>query len=189
MSKAIEVGLPKLRIEEAAASKQARIDIDKIIENISVEDEIDSELDLLNVDANAVRNQQVSLLEKLKSDRDSRAVSKSLSNLENGAKSDGNLLALSVEAARCRATLGEISEALEKVFDRFKPKDRRVSGVFSKNMNGEEKFNEVLNASNKFAVLAGRRPRILVAKMGQDGHDRGAKVVASSFADLVLMLI
>ncbi|MAO45806.1 MAG: methylmalonyl-CoA mutase [Crocinitomicaceae bacterium] len=188
MSQAIEVGLPKLRIEEAAASKQARIDrgVDKIIGvNIfQVEDEIDSELDLLNVDANAVRNQQVSLLEKLKSDRDSKAVSKALSNLENGAKSDGNLLALSVEAARCRATLGEISEALEKVFDRFKPKDRRVSGVFSKNMSGEEKFNEVLNASNKFAGLAGRRPRILVAKMGQDGHDRGAKVVASSFADL-----
>jgi methylmalonyl-CoA mutase len=188
MSKAIEVGLPKLRIEEAAASKQARIDrgVDRIIGvNIfHVDEEEDDELDLLNVDADAVRIQQTEMLEKLRRSRDQTQVTHALSNLEKGARGDGNLLALSVEAARCRATLGEISFTLEKVFDRFKPQDRRVSGVFSKHMSGEEKFNTAQEASDKFSSLAGRRPRILVAKMGQDGHDRGAKVVASSFADL-----
>ena len=112
------------------------------------------------------------------------SVAEALRNLENGAKSDGNLLDLSVKAARAKATLGEISLALENIFGRFKPQDRRVSGVFSKHMSGEEKFDSALDASNRFAELVGRRPRILVAKMGQDGHDRGAKVVASSFADI-----
>ena len=107
-----------------------------------------------------------------------------MEDLALGAKGDGNLLDLAVKAARHRATLGEVSLALENVFGRFKPKDRKVSGVFSKHMSGEEKFDKALEASNEFAGLVGRRPRILVAKMGQDGHDRGAKVVASSFADL-----
>ena len=120
----------------------------------------------------------------MKNSRSEDAVAEALLNLENGAKSDANLLDLSVKAARAKATLGEISLALENVFGRFKPQDRRVSGVFSKHMSGEEKFDSALGASNKFAELVGRRPRILVAKMGQDGHDRGAKVVASSFADI-----
>ncbi|MBM72187.1 MAG: methylmalonyl-CoA mutase [Crocinitomicaceae bacterium] len=186
MSKAIEVGLPKLRIEEAAAGKQARIDrgIDRIIGvNIFQIDE-DEELELLNVDTNAVRDQQTDFLNNLRSMRDEELVNKLLSELESGAKESGNLLDLSVKAARARATLGEISLALENVFGRFTPKDRRVSGVFSKHMFGEEKFDKALKLSNEFADLVGRRPRIIVAKMGQDGHDRGAKVVASSFADL-----
>ena len=187
MSKAIEIGLPKLRIEEAAASKQARIDrgVDKIIGvNIYQIDDDDNKLDLLNVDASAVRDQQTELLNKLKNSRSEDAVAEALRNLENGAKSDGNLLDLSIKAARANATLGEISFTLENIFGRFKPQDRRVSGVFSKYMSGEEKFDSALDASNIFAELVGRRPRILVAKMGQDGHDRGAKVVASSFADI-----
>lgn len=186
MSKAIEVGLPKLRIEEAAAAKQARIDrgSDRIIGVNLFTLEQEDEIDVLNVDASAVREQQTSLINKIKADRDEAKVQSALAAIESGAKENGNLLALSVEAARCRATLGEISSALETVFGRFVPTDRRVSGVFSKQMTGEQKFNEALELSDKFAGLAGRRPRILVAKMGQDGHDRGAKVVSSSFADL-----
>ena len=186
MSKAIEIGLPKLRIEEAAAGKQARIDRgeDKIIGVNIFQIEEEDELELLNVDASAVRDQQTDLLNKIRSERDVVAVDKALEDLVKGAEGDGNLLDLAVKAARLRATLGEISLALENVFGRFRPKDRRVSGVFSKHMSGEEKFDKALDASNQFADLVGRRPRILVAKMGQDGHDRGAKVVASSFADL-----
>ena len=186
MSKAIEVGLPKLRIEEAAASKQARIDrgADRIIGVNIFQIEEEDNLELLNVDASAVRDSQTEFLDQIKSKRDNSKVQELLEELEQGAKDDGNLLGLAVDAARQRATLGEISLALENVFGRFKPKDRRVSGVFSKHMSGEEKFDIALKASNKFAELVGRRPRILVAKMGQDGHDRGAKVVASSFADL-----
>jgi methylmalonyl-CoA mutase len=157
MSKAIEVGLPKLRIEEAAARKQARIDrgVDKIIGvNIfRVDEEDDDELDLLNVDAGAVRIQQTAMLEKIRFSRDSAKVSDALQSLEEGARSDGNLLALSIEAARHRTSLGEISTSLENVFGRFKPQDRRVSGVFSMHMSGEEKFNTALEASDKFAVL------------------------------------
>ena len=187
MSKAIEVGLPKLRIEEAAARKQARIDrgIDRIIGvNVFTVDDNAADIEVLDVDATAVRQQQTDLLDKIRQTRDADAVDSSLKSIENGASGDDNLLALAVEAARCRATLGEISEALEKIFKRYKPTDRRVSGVFSKHMSGEKEFEEVLKLSDEFALMAGRRARILVAKMGQDGHDRGAKVVASSFADL-----
>ena len=187
MSKAIEVGLPKLRIEEAAARKQARIDrgIDRIIGvNIFTVDDDAADLEVLDVDATAVRQQQTDLLNKIRQSRNSDAVNSALNNLEAGASKGDNLLALAVIAARCRATLGEISDALEKVFNRYKPTDRRVSGVFSKHMAGEKQFEQVLKSSDEFALLAGRRARILVAKMGQDGHDRGAKVVASSFADL-----
>ena len=187
MSKAIEVGLPKLRIEEAAARKQARIDrgIDRIIGvNIFTVDDDAADLEVLDVDATAVRQQQTDMLNEIRQSRDSDAVDSALKNLEAGASKGDNLLALAITAARCRATLGEISDGLEKVFNRYKPTDRRVSGVFSKHMAGEEQFEKVLKSSDEFASLAGRRARILVAKMGQDGHDRGAKVVASSFADL-----
>lgn len=186
MSKAIEVGLPKLRIEEAAAAKQARIDrgADRIIGVNLFTLEEEDDIEVLNVDASAVRDQQTQLLQEIKASRNESEVQAALQAIEDGARSNGNLLALSVAAARCRATLGEISSALESVFGRFVPTDRRVSGVFSQQMTGEQKFNEALDLSNRFADLAGRRPRILVAKMGQDGHDRGAKVVSSSFADL-----
>ena len=187
MSKAIEGGLPKLRIEEAAARKQARIDsgIDRIIGvNMYKVPSEDDNIDFLNVDASAVRDSQLSNLTQLKSSRDTSAVNASLHSLNKGVKASGNLLALAVDAARNRATLGEISDALEKEFGRFKPTDRRVSGVFSKEMNNHSDFKTTLALSDNFTKLAGRRPRILVAKMGQDGHDRGAKVIASAFADL-----
>jgi methylmalonyl-CoA mutase len=187
MSEAIEVGLPKLRIEEAAARKQARIDIgtDRIVGvNIFQINSEESDLEVLNVDTSAVRDQQSEMLSKIKSERDSVAVASALDALTAGAGNSDNLLSLAVEAARLRCTLGEISDALEKVFGRYKPTDRRVSGVFSKEMNNRDEFKAALELSDSFADLAGRRPRILVAKMGQDGHDRGAKVIASSFADL-----
>ena len=187
MSKAIEVGLPKLRIEEAAARKQARIDsgIDRIIGvNIFKVSEDEGDIDVLNVDASEVRDSQISMLNQIKKTRDTAAVNSALDSLSEGVKSSGNLLALAVEAARYRATLGEISDALEKEFGRFKPTDRRVSGVFSREMSNQSDFKTTLALSDNFAKLAGRRPRILVSKIGQDGHDRGAKVVASAFADL-----
>jgi methylmalonyl-CoA mutase len=187
MSKAIEVGLPKLRIEEAAARKQARIDrgSDRIVGvNIFQIHSEANELEVLNVDTSAVRDQQSAMLLKIKSARDPLAVSNALEAITSGAENSENLLGLAIEAARLRATLGEISMALEKVFGRYKPTDRRVSGVFSKEMNDRDEFKSTLKLSDAFAESVGRRPRILVAKMGQDGHDRGAKVIASSFADL-----
>ena len=186
MAKAIDEGLPKLRIEEAAASKQAAIDRgrDKIIgvNLFTVEDEDDVEV--LVVDQDEVQRQQLAGLASLKASRDAAAVEAALDALTSAARGDGNLLAASVAAARVRCTLGEISAALEAVFTRFQPADRRVSGVFSRAMEGSEAYDNVRALSDAFAARAGRRPRILVAKMGQDGHDRGAKVVASSFADL-----
>jgi methylmalonyl-CoA mutase len=186
MAKAIDEGLPKLRIEEAAASKQAAIDRgrDKIIgvNLFAVEEEDDVEV--LVVDQDEVQRQQLAGLADLKASRDSAAVEEALDALTSAARGGGNLLAASVAAARVRCTLGEISSALESVFTRFQPADRRVSGVFSRAMEGSEAYDNVRVLSDAFAARAGRRPRILVAKMGQDGHDRGAKVVASSFADL-----
>ena len=186
MAKAIDEGLPKLRIEEAAASKQAAIDRgrDKIVGvNLFQVDEED-DVEVLVVDQDEVQRQQLEGLASLKATRDQAAVDAALNALTSAAQGGGNLLAASVEAARVRCTLGEISSALEAVFTRFQPADRRVSGVFSRAMEGSEAYDNVRALSDAFASRAGRRPRILVAKMGQDGHDRGAKVVASSFADL-----
>ena len=186
MAKAIDEGLPKLRIEEAAAEKQANIDRgrDKIIGvNLFAVDGED-DVEVLVVDQAEVQRQQLESLATLKGTRDQEHVDVALSLVTKAAQEGGNLLEVSVNAARSRATLGEISAALEVVFDRFLPADRRVSGVFSRAMEGSEAYDEVREMSDAFALLAGRRPRILVAKMGQDGHDRGAKVVASSFADL-----
>ena len=186
MAKAIDEGLPKLRIEEAAAEKQANIDRgrDKIIGvNLFAVDGED-DMEVLVVDQEEVQRQQLEGLTVLKDARDQVQVDAALAQLTKAAQHSGNLLEASVDAARARATLGEISAALEVVFDRFLPADRRVSGVFSRAMEGSEAYDEVREMSDAFASLAGRRPRILVAKMGQDGHDRGAKVVASSFADL-----
>ena len=186
MAVAIEQGLPKLRIEEAAASKQARIDrgIDRIIGVNLFEVDDASELEVLSIDQEVVRNEQVGRLEQLKSERSAAEVEEALSALRQCAKTKGNLLAAAVDAARVRATLGEMSSALEDVFGRYQPQSRKVSGIFSRAMEGQAEFKGVVDRTERFAKKVGRQPRILVAKMGQDGHDRGAKVVASSFADL-----
>jgi len=186
MAVAIEQGLPKLRIEEAAASKQARIDrgIDRIIGVNLFEVDDASELEVLSIDQDVVRNEQVGRLEQLKSERSAAEVEEALSALRQCAKTKGNLLAAAVDAARVRATLGEMSTALEDVFGRYQPQSRKVSGIFSRAMEGQAEFKDVVERTERFAKKVGRQPRILVAKMGQDGHDRGAKVVASSFADL-----
>ncbi|MCF4101382.1 methylmalonyl-CoA mutase [Gillisia sp. M10.2A] len=187
MTKAIEAGIPKLRIEEAAANKQARIDseTDIIVGNNKYRLEKEDPLVTLEVDNQTVRNQQVARLDKIKAERDSEKVSKALKALIEAAKSnEGNLLELAVDAARERATLGEISDALEEVYGRYKAKIQSFSGVYSKQMKDNTSFIKAKELADKFAEQEGRRPRIMVAKMGQDGHDRGAKVVATGYADL-----
>ena len=187
MTKAIEAGIPKMRIEEAAARKQARIDsgTDVIVGVNKYRLDREEELITLEVDNQTVRKQQVARLEKIKNERDEEAVQESLLKLTNSAKNeDGNLLSLAVEAARHRASLGEISMALEKVFGRYKAKVQSFSGVYSKEMKDDTSFNKAREMADQFAELEGRRPRIMIAKMGQDGHDRGAKVVATGYADL-----
>ena len=183
---AIERGLPKLRIESAAAQKQARIDrgADRIIGVNLFPFAGSADLDILEVNPDAVREEQLQRLLNLKGSRDEMRVQEALLNLERAAQSDGNLLQASIAAARVRATLGEMSAALEKVFGRFKPQIQKVSGIFSKAMEGQDSYQNVIEKTQLFAQKFGRQPRILVAKMGQDGHDRGAKVVASSFADM-----
>lgn len=187
MTKAIEAGIPKLRIEEAAAKKQARIDsgADIIVGVNAFENGARAELDILEVRGDEVREAQVAGLAALRAARDQQAVDKALAALSKCAKSgEGNLLTLAVEAAKVRATLGEISLALEENWGRYVAKTQTISGVYSNEMKMNKDFEAALAASDRFAEKAGRRPRIMVAKMGQDGHDRGAKVVATSFADL-----
>lgn len=186
MASAIEKGIPKLRIEAAAAEKQARIDRgeDRIIGVNLFQVDGEEELDVLEIDQASVRTGQIARLQQVKSERNQSAVQTALKNLTDGANADANLLALAVEAARNRATLGEISDALETAFGRYKPAVRKVSGIFSRAMEGQEAYREVIALTSRFNEIQGRQPRILVAKMGQDGHDRGAKVVASSFADM-----
>ena len=187
MTKAIEAGIPKLRIEEAAARKQARIDSgrDKIIGVNIFQLEEESTMDILQVDNDAVRISQIERLVKTKAERNEEACQDALKALTEAAQNgSGNLLALSVEAARLRATLGEISSALEVVYGRYSAQIRSISGVYSNESAMDKDFIEARRRSDEFAELAGRRPRILVAKMGQDGHDRGAKVIATSFADI-----
>lgn len=187
MAKAIETGLPKMRIEEAAARKQARIDSgkDTIIGVNRYETDDITEIELLEVDNTEVRLQQVDRLQKLKSERDSSAVEEALNALTRCAQSgEGNLLECAIDAARKRATVGEISYAMEKEFGRHKATIRAISGVYSGEAGKDENFKMASQLSDKFAELEGRRPRIMIAKMGQDGHDRGAKVIATSFADL-----
>ncbi len=187
MTEAIEKGIPKLRIEEAAAAKQARIDsgVDVIVgvNRFTTDDKPDFKI--LEVDNAAVRTEQVERLNKLKKERDTEKVNAALRALEEGTTSKNkNLLALAVEAARHRATLGEISSALEKTFGRYTASLRTISGVYSSQMKDATVVQEVRALSDRFAALDGRRARILVAKMGQDGHDRGAKIIATGFADL-----
>jgi len=187
MTKAIESGIPKMRIEEAAAAKQARIDTGKdvIVGVNKYQTDEKTVIDILDVDNTAVRKEQVERLEKLKRERNTSEVEHALNMLTEAAQSGkGNLLELAIDAARRRATLGEISIALEKVFGRYKASIRSISGVYSGEMKNNKVLNEVKKLSDDFAQLDGRRPRILVAKMGQDGHDRGAKIIATGFADL-----
>jgi len=187
MAKAIETGIPKMRIEEAAARKQARIDSgkDQIIGVNSYRLEKEAPIETLEVDNTLVREAQIKRLGKMRASRDSTAVQKALNELTDACRSgNGNLLALAVEAARCRASLGEISDACEKVFGRYQAKIRSIAGVYSMEIANDKAFKRAQELANKFAELEGRRPRIMVAKMGQDGHDRGAKVVSTSFADL-----
>jgi methylmalonyl-CoA mutase len=187
MTKAIEAGIPKLRIEEAAARKQARIDSsqDIIVGVNKYRLEKEDPLHILDVDNQMVRKQQIERLEQIKATRDNTKVSECLAKLTESAKNSGeNLLSLAVEAARNRATLGEISDALEVVFGRYKAQIRSFSGVYSKEIKNDESFEKAKQLADAFAKKEGRRPRIMIAKMGQDGHDRGAKVVATGYADV-----
>jgi methylmalonyl-CoA mutase len=187
MTKAIEAGIPKLRIEEAAARKQARIDStqDIIVGVNKYRLEKEDPLHILDVDNDMVRKQQVSRLAEIKAKRDTAKAAKSIQDLTNCAKTgNGNLLAIAVEAARNRVTLGEISDALEVVFGRHKAQIKSISGVYSKAIKNDESFEKAKQLANEFAKKEGRRPRIMIAKMGQDGHDRGAKVVATGYADV-----
>ena len=187
MAKAIEAGVPKMRIEEAAARKQARIDSGKdVIVGVNRYQAVkDNDFDILEVDNDSVRKSQMERLEKLKSERNQEEVDLALSKITATAKSGkGNLLELAVDAARKRATLGEISTAMEKEFGRHKATVKSISGIYSGEAKDDQFFKEAQELANKFAELEGRRPRIMVAKMGQDGHDRGAKVIATGFADV-----
>ena len=187
MAKAIETGIPKMRIEEAAAKKQARIDAgtESIIGVNAFKAEQETELDILEVDNTKVRENQIKRLLEIKAKRNQKAVDKALNEIQQAAQNgSGNLLELSMQAARERATLGEISFALETVFGRYKANIQRISGVYSAEVKNNEQLNKARNLADEFAGLAGRRPRILVAKMGQDGHDRGAKVISTGFADI-----
>jgi methylmalonyl-CoA mutase len=186
MASAIEKGIPKLRIEAAASEKQARIDRgqDRIIGVNLFPVEEEEELEVLEIDQKAVRAGQVARLQEVRSQRDDAAVESALLALTNGANGEANLLDLAVQAARKRSTLGEISNALEAAFGRYEPAVRKVSGIFSRAMEGQAAYQEVIELTRTFNHRVGRQPRILVAKMGQDGHDRGAKVIASSFADM-----
>ena len=187
MQKAIETGIPKLRIEEAAAKKQGKIDGGSEIIiglNAFITDE-QSNIDILEVDNSAVRLSQIERINQVKSQRDNAAVENILQQITNcAATGEGNLLALAVEAARKRATLGEISFAMEKVFGRYAANIQTVAGVYQKEVMDNESFINARKLSDQFAEKEGRRPRILIAKLGQDGHDRGAKVIASAFADI-----
>ena len=191
MTKAIEAGIPKMRIEQAAARKQARIDSgqDVIVGVNKYQLENEDELQILEVDNQAVRKQQVERLQQLKQERDTNTVISCLDKIKATAKTKlngegDNLLALCVEAARARATLGEISDAMETAFGRHKAEIKSFTGVYAKEMKKDPYFDKAIKLSDEIAEQEGRRPRIMIAKMGQDGHDRGAKVVATGYADL-----
>ena len=187
MAKAIDAGMPKLRIEEAAAKTQARIDANRqaVIGVNRYRPESEAQIDVLKVDNSAVRASQIEKLRRLRAERDETATRAALEALTNGARAGGNLLALSIEAARAKATVGEISDALEKVFGRHRAEIRAISGVYKREAGVNSALVEKVQALTRaFEENDGRRPRILVAKVGQDGHDRGQKVIASAFADL-----
>jgi len=187
MAKAVKSGMPKLRIEEAAARRQAMIDSgSEVIVGVNkfrLKDE--TPIEVLAIDNTAVRVNQVERLAKIRASRDAARVAVCLKALNDAARSGtSNLLELAIDAARARCTVGEISFALEEVYGRYKPSDRMVSGAYSSSYQHQGEIDLTLAATNKFAEKFGRRPRILVAKLGQDGHDRGQKVIATGFADL-----
>ncbi len=188
MTKAIEAGIPKMRIEEASARRQARIDSgqETIVGLNKYRLEKEEKLDILDIDNSAVRESQIKRLEKLRANRDNSAVRLALEEITKVAagEAEGNLLDLAVKAAQARASLGEISDAMEKVFGRYKAQIRSISGVYAKEFGKDKTMDEVKELIEKFEKAEGRRPRIMIAKMGQDGHDRGAKVVATGYADL-----
>ncbi|WP_061260774.1 methylmalonyl-CoA mutase [Leptospira interrogans] len=187
IAKAIETGIPKMRIEEAAARKQAKIDSGKdVIVGVNRYKAVEEKpLDILDIDNTAVRESQIRRLQELKKNRNNSDVNYALDAITKCAEGgEGNLLALAVDAARKRATLGEISYAMEKVFGRYQATIRSISGVYSSEIEDDSDFKRAKELSDKFATLEGRRPRIMIAKMGQDGHDRGAKVISTSFADM-----
>ena len=186
MTKAVESGMPKLRIEEASARRQARVDRgDDVIVGVNkyrLDDEPD--IAIREVDNSAVREQQIARLERVRATRDEAACAAALRRLMEGARADGNLLELAIDATRARATVGEISDALEQVFARHRAEVRTISGVYASAYEGDEGYQRIRAEVDEFAKAEGRRPRMLVVKMGQDGHDRGAKVIATAFADL-----
>lgn len=187
MTRAIEVGMPKLRIEESAARRQARIDrgAEVIVGVNKYPPEEDGEVEILEVDNTKVRAAQIARLENVRRGRDETACCAALDALTVGAASaDANLLALAIEAARARATVGEVSDALETVFTRHRAEIRSISGVYGAAYDGDAGFAKIRADVETFAGEEGRRPRMLVIKMGQDGHDRGAKVIATAFADI-----
>ncbi|MEZ5230002.1 MAG: methylmalonyl-CoA mutase [Acidimicrobiales bacterium] len=186
MTAAIDSGMPKLRIEAAAARRQARVDRgeDVVVGVNKYRPEHPDQVDVLDIDNTAVRESQIARLEQVRSSRDQAACDAALEALTAAASGDGNLLAACVDAARARATVGEMSDAMEAVFGRHQAETRTIAGVYGAAYEGDDEFNSVVAAVEAFAESAGRRPRMLVAKMGQDGHDRGAKVIATAFADL-----
>src|SRR5690606_18005356 len=188
MAKAIEAGMPKLRIEECAARRQARVDRgEDVVVGVNKYQApgAEGEIELLEVDNAAVREAQVRRIAEVKAARNAQAVERALAALEEVARSGrGNLLDAAVEAARARATVGEISMALEKVFGRHQPETRAISGVYGGVSSGDAEYDAARGEVEAFAEAEGRRPRLLVCKLGQDGHDRGMKVIASAFADI-----
>ncbi|PKH62387.1 methylmalonyl-CoA mutase [Shewanella sp. Choline-02u-19] len=187
MAKAIETGMPKLRIEQAAAKKQAKIDkVEDVIVGVNKHiSDIPTEVNALEIDNHQVRNMQIEGLKELRNKRNEQEALKSLDNISQCAQTgEGNLLALSIEAARCRCTVGEISSAIEKVWGRYQPEIKINSAIYGAAFQNDENWLDISADIDKFKEKHGRRPRMLVAKMGQDGHDRGAKVIASAFADV-----
>lgn len=186
MTCAVEAGMPKMRIEEAAARKQARIDRgDEVIVGVNKYQSGDqSALEVREIDNDLVREAQAALVGKIRTERDDAIVNKTLQALELGANNGSNLLSLSIEAARARATVGEISFALEKVFGRYRAQVKSISGIYGAVYDGDGAFDKIIAEVSQFASEEGRRPRMMVVKMGQDGHDRGAKVIATAFADI-----
>jgi methylmalonyl-CoA mutase len=186
MTKAVASGMPKLRIEESAARRQARVDRreEAVVGVNRYVAEHPDQVDVLDIDNTDVRRRQVERLERLRADRDEARVQAALAALTDGARGDADLLALCIDAARARATVGEMSLALEEVFDRHKAEIRSISGVYAAASEGDDAFEQAQAEVEAFAERHGRRPRLLVVKMGQDGHDRGAKVIATAFADL-----
>ena len=187
MTKAVSEGMPKMRIEESAARKQVRIDRgEEVIVGVNkyLSEESSADVELLEIDNAKVRRQQIERLQQVRGSRDNAATEAALRALENGARQDGNLLALSIEAVRARATVGEVSDALERIFGRHRAEARSVTGVYGGAYAEDDGFVRIKRETEAFARDEGRRPRILIAKLGQDGHDRGAKVIASAFADI-----